>query len=430
MNTLQKNCKKSLGNKMYTTIVVMLPILSVYASGIPGFTLGDITLAGAFLIFLLDVLNQKKIFVAKTTRPLFSLILAIIVLSMISLFLQGVLIYNEKVSASSGDILIRIVRRVFYYGMVPLVSSKWFNYNQAKSQIKVLGILATVTILAQYVLYYVFHYVLKGFLPFLLVYHDNYMTNDYVSLYGKMFRPTGYLLEPAHMSRYMIISLVFFLFDKSNQMKKTSQSLINAVVVMIGIGLTTSGIGIIISAVVWGLWVAVWISSNRNKVSLNKIAIMVFLLILFVILSQTDVAQSVFYRVNNTDLTNVNTAGGARFRGYLQYFNLQFIYKIIGMGYGTTPNTALVTWFSGASYVLYGIGFIGFLVCIFIFVKIFLMVNNRTGRVLLVSWFLLFMMDDSFMSHVAVVYFSFVCFSDDKLNKGSEQYVDGAHKTQ
>lgn len=136
------------------------------------------------------------------------------------------------------------------------------------------------------------------------------------------------------------------------------------------------------------------------------------------------IVQSSIFRIVNTDLFNVNTAGGARFRGYVQYFQLDFWHKLVGMGYGSTPDTALVTWFSGASYMLYGTEAVGFIVCIIMFAKMFFRSRSRVAKVLCIIFVFLFFADDCFMSHVAVLFLSFICLADSDPMLEENDYED------
>ena len=138
------------------------------------------------------------------------------------------------------------------------------------------------------------------------------------------------------------------------------------------------------------------------------LGVLVILFFAGVLLLNTTAAQIILERIFSSDLNDVNTAAGARFRGYIQYLQLPFVYQIIGMGYGSTPNTSLGTWFSGASYLLYGCGIIGFLICLVFFLSLFTQKNTMDQKILALVFFLLFFMDDCFMSHVFVVYMSFI----------------------
>lgn len=392
-------------SKLYTGCVVLLPLFSVYASGIPGFTLGDILLFFFFALWVIAVVQDNgRVLIDKRVTVLVPLVLTIPIASVISISLQD--------QVAWGDIIVRIVRRVFYYACVILLTSKWFDYSRAEKLIVGVGKAGTVYLALQYVTYYVFGKVLVGYIPFLPVYHENYASLDYGTLYSNMFRPTSILLEPAHFSRYMLIPLCIVLFlDK----RTTKNNIKWAVLFTIAIIATTSGIGIISVAVVWGCWLVKPIIRLLRSGKLNTLqgACIVALPIAIALLVNNSVFQSAFERILGSDLANVNTAGGARFRGFIQYFELPALFKVIGMGYGSTPNTELVTWFSGASYVLYGTGAIGFSACVYLFWKLFWGNRSSLKKALTISLILLFFMDDSFMSHVAVVYLSFTCFAED-----------------
>lgn len=384
--------------ELYTVFIAMLPLFSVYASGVPGFTLGDIMLFAFFLYRFFVGIKNKSINVSIKLWPIVLLVVTIPVLSIISMLGQG--------QVDTYSVAIRIIRRIFYYLSVVFVSSEWFDADYGKKVIVAVGKVGAVYLFIQYIAYYVGHIILHGYLPFLPVYHDNYAQLDYQALYQNMFRPTSFLLEPAHFARYLCIPLVFTVFDNGREEKWLWTLVMSGAIIA-----STSGTGTICVAFIWGIW---FFNNLVNAFQTGKIRIkhiVLLILIVGVVLFsiKTNIVQSTIQRITNTKLTDINTAGGARFRGYLQYFQLPFFNLIVGKGYGNTPDTALATWFSGASYILYGCGIIGFLVCVFMFVKLFITYGDIAQRTLCVIFFLLFFMDDCFMSHVSVTFLSFIC---------------------
>lgn len=391
---------------LYSIIVVLLPIISVYASGIPGFTAGDIILLIVSSCYFLNMIIRKdrwKIGIPKATSPMLYFMSAIILTTMIDLLMVNGL--------SLTDITSRVVRREFYYFTTVIISGGYFQYKQSAELIIKVGIFAALYLGLQYVLYYGLNIVLTGYIPFLPVYHESYSVVDYVGLFQQQYRPTSILLEPAHASRYMCIPLTILLFEDRWAIKKRY---LLSIILSFAVIMTTAGTGIIYVAIAWILLVAkkTGTAVRSGAIRVTYIAGAVVLLLLVPIILQNSTVQGAIARITATDLTNVNTAGGARFRGFIQYFKLPAINKITGMGYGNTPKTVLVTWFSGASYILYGCGIVGFVTCMYCFLKLFVRLKNATGRVLLVIWVLMFFMDDAFMSHVSVTYFSFICLSN------------------
>lgn len=397
---------------IYTALVVALPLFSVYASGIAGFTMGDMLLLVFFIIRFADGIRTNSLRISRKTSAILSLVIAIPVITIVSILGQS--------SIDSYSIIIRIVRRLFYYLSVIIVSSEWFLEAQAEKNIVVLGKIGALYLFLQYLAYYGAHTVLHGYLPFLRVYHENYSQIDYQQLYSNMFRPTSFLLEPAHISRYLIVPLVVVLFGRDRKNKW-----IWAITISAAILASTSGTGLISVAIVWLLWILDGMFAKGGKrVPAYYLLIYIVVIIAAAIALNNSVVQSSIFRIANTNLFNINTAGGARFRGYVQYFQLDFWHKIVGMGYGSTPDTALVTWFSGASYMLYGTGIIGFLICILMFIRLFIRGRSRVSRVLCIIFAFLFFVDDCFMSHVAVLFLSFICLSENDSLTEEDSYED------
>ncbi|MDY4494278.1 MAG: hypothetical protein SPE24_05245 [Erysipelotrichaceae bacterium] len=391
---------RSRTKELYTIFIATLPLFSVYASGVPGFTLGDIILFAFFLYRIFIGVKNKSINISTKLWPIVLLVVMMLVLSIISMFGQ-----NQVDVYSVG---IRIIRRVFYYLSVVLVSSEWFDADYGKKVIVSVGKVGTIYLFIQYIAYYVGHIVLHGYLPFLPVYHENYAQLDYQALYHNMFRPTSFLLEPAHFARYLCIPLILTVFDGNREKKWLWAFVMSGAIIA-----STSGTGTICVAFIWGIWLFKNLISafRTGKIDIKYIVLFIVLTSIVHFSIKSDIVQSTIQRITNTRLTDINTAGGARFRGYLQYFQLPLFNLIVGKGYGSTPDTVLVTWFSGASYILYGCGLIGFLVCVLMFIKLFDTYSDVAQRALCIIFFLLFFVDDCFMSHVSVTFLTFICMN-------------------
>lgn len=400
-------------NNIYTLFIVLLPLFSVYASGLPGFTMGDIILFIFFIYRLCTGIRNGDLSMGTKMLPIMLLVVMIPVITFISLFGQS--------QIDSYSIIIRIVRRCFYYMSVAIVSGEWFDANYAKKAIIEVGKIGAIYLFLQYIAFYGGNIILHGYLSFLPVYHDSYTQLDYQDLYSNMFRPTSFLLEPAHFARYVSVPLVFLLYDTQKRGKWIWSFILSAAMVA-----STSGTGMICVVLIWGIWI---INNLKNAIITGKIrtkyiAILLFIAVAVMISLGNDFIQLTINRIRNSNLIDINTAGGARFRGYLQYFQLPPFNLIFGMGYGSTPNTSLATWFSGASYMLYGCGIVGFLICIYLFIRLFFNSIKPAQKILCVVFFLLFFMDDCFMSHVSVLFFSFICIGDNIYDHNSATDID------
>lgn len=404
MNSETKDISKI--SLYYTIFIAALPIFSVYASGIPGFTAGDLLLVIFFLYRLINGVTTNSLKINRRTFPVLWLIICIPLITSVS-------VLGGQQDIDSYSIVIRVVRRVFYYLAVVLVSNEWFDGELGKKSIVLLGKIGAIYMFVQYLAYYGMNIILTGFLPFLEVYHENYSQIDYELIYSRMFRPTSFLLEPAHISRFLIIPLIILMFEQKFKYRWFWAFVISAAILA-----STSGTGLIAVDLVWFLWIVVGLTGqNGKKLPVSYLFLYITVVVVVIIALNTDVVQAALFRITSSDLMDVNTASGARFRGYLEYFQLDYWGIILGRGYGNIPDiTYLPIWFSGASYMLYGTGIVGFLVCITMFVSLFVKNKNMISKFLCIVFAFLFFTDDSFMSHVAVLYFSFICMSCDKVS--------------
>ena len=385
--------------RLYTLFIVLFPVISVYASFVPGFTAGDVLLALFFCLWVFIVGKSYATYSKTIMILMLPVMLSIVLTSAVSM------IFNDQYDYLNS--FIRIVRCEFYFFSVLALSYRWFDWNLARSYIVKLGLLGTAFVFIQYISFYIFNYPLRGFVPFFKVYHENYMTAEYYQSIGTMFRPTSFFCEPAHFSRYMFIPLVLTLF--SDERSDIYRSIIFTVAILI----STSGIGIMLALLCWGVWGFVRYADVLRKKGQSRIILAVFLLLLpifLLFLFSNDSFISSIQRILTSKLNNTNTAGGARFRGYIEYFLLSPLFRVIGFGFGNIPETIGDAWFSGAASVLYGCGILGFAACLFLFVGAYIKNGNTVSTMLLIVYFLLFLMDDCFFSHVSVIYLSFILF--------------------
>lgn len=379
--------------KFFTLAIVLLPLISIYASGIRGFSLGDVLL---IVLLIVSVFTKKDILSAKSREKNFYLFMFVLSIFFITLVSIGI-----HTDVDLYDVLIRIIRRTFYYLFIVFVSTHFFDYSLGQSYICSIGKYSAVFLVFQYIFYFLFGFILLGFIPFIPIYHEIYSELDYQNLYENMFRPSSFFLEPAHFARFLIIPLIFFVFEY-----KSKWDIVWGVILSIVILLSTSGIGVLLFVLV--CFFVLLNKSSKKKYSFIKGVLYLLPFIITFLVLRDSLAKESIDRVLNSDLSETNTAGGARFRGYYQFLELSSLDKIIGMGYGAVPDTELVTWFSGAGYLLYGVGILGFLICMFLFYKTFLLSDSVTQKYLCIVFFFLLFVDDNFMSNLSILFFSFI----------------------
>lgn len=383
--------------RVYSAVVALLPVIASYASGIPGFSLADVILAGCCVIALLGAHTQKNVF---TVRPV------LICIAMYLIVFFSLLSVQFQREPEYVNIIIRTIRYFFYLTVVALCSRKLLDIAYCKKMVKTIAVLATVFIGIQYVLFAYFHVLLKGFLPFLNLYVDGYANTDYAALYQTMYRPTSFFLEPAHYARYAVLGVTLYLFDGE---VLSFKEIVASIFISVGVLLSTSAQGYIFLAIIWLACLLLRIK-NLKTAELKVLFYVVCLalpIILIVILRLPFVQQTVSRALNIdvSNLTNKNTAFGARLGGYSAYLDLPFLHKLIGMGFGVVPKGR---WLSSAAYWLYGSGCVVFV--LYVVYGIMCLVSARgVSRMILLLFLILFFSDDSFYSYICVLYISLSC---------------------
>lgn len=383
-------------SKVFSVLVAVLPVLASYASGIPGFSIADICLVVFLALSLLkkDNRNQYRVSVV----PLWIGMTLIVLLALIDCVLGF--------PTSMSDVLIRTIRYSFYMIVLFTAGKKLIDIPVLMQSVKIVSFLGSLFILLQAVMYYVFGTVVKGFLPFLDLYTKQYQNANYGDMYERLniYRPTSFFLEPAHYARYCIIGIILYLFVDKVIDNKT---IFRVVICTIGILISTSSQGYFLLAVVGSMFLFTRIKHIKSRIikQLMYLVVCVYPIVILIVL-QLPVVQSTLDRSFSGGITDGNSAIGARLGGLLSYFNLPFINKLIGTGFGNVPDSV---WLSSAAYWLYGSGFFVFAIYLYFLLRSFFRVD-LAGKYILFVVIFLFFTDDSFYSYMIVLYFSLVLF--------------------
>lgn len=387
--------KLSRNVKVYTVLIALLPILSIYASGVPGINLGELFLV-AFFVYSL-------VFVKKGSFNSYTHVTILI-------FFGGYVIFSTLISmffdsSQINDVMVRTIRFCFYIFVIFYLSRKFFSLNYAIKIIKYVSIAGTFYIIIQNISYHFFGIILKGFLPFVPVYTSLYETYDYAALYEMIFyRPTSFFLEPAHYAQYVLIGLLVFLFKEEFNLK----NIISSVFITSGILLSTSGQGLIITTLIWFVYMLDLLFTKRQirKKRLFGIGFPIIPLMVLPFLLRSEVIQNNISRILSG---GTNTAVGSRGQGYLTFIMDDSIYiKLFGAGFGNTPYGV---WFAGFSYILYCLGIVGFLFLLGIFLKYYIKANSKFIKMLIFVCCMLSVSAEIINSYWIVFMFSLICYN-------------------
>ena len=162
-----------------------------------------------------------------------------------------------------------------------------------RSIIELYAIINVALLILQVVSYYVFHTQIQ-YIPQKLIYEEyqnSYVFREFTGLY----RPSALFLEPSHFSQYCIFALISTLFPAQSSRPNMKK----AILIGLGCVLTTSGMGIGLTAGVFA-WYLFFNRQHFDKKVRLIIRLLPILVIGFIILSRTAFFQTALQRVFST----------------------------------------------------------------------------------------------------------------------------------
>ncbi len=361
---------KNVINDIFSIGIAVLPFLYILNFNIFGFEFDRLYyLAFALLVMAYAILN-------KTFQVSENLFLFIIVYC-------GYVTWNSIFFSSCGVIGIATIWLVFLFG---ILGGKTYivNFELTKKAIIGLSVVASLIIIVQTILYYTLNYYwsvvpLSWFKPEL---QEGYASLKYsqTSVIG-LFRPSAFFLEPSHFSQYCLVGLAFSLFDN------TLSSVKKAVIIALGLVLSTSGIGIVYGAVLFVIYFfarGILNKKNFKYLVFGCVAIIIF----YFVLDKIGVVDLLKIRFASTG----KNSGILGRLGDLKYVFYDFSFRdfLIGRGYGgalTNESNFLPAFFRWIYQLgLIGIGLLGIITAA---------IWNKTdicGKIIILVFILLSMM--------------------------------------
>lgn len=237
-------------SKIVSSIIALLPIIAFVK--VPGLSVG----LGMFVLILL---TPWLIFVNLTRFQL----------NDVFKFLGLILFCSYSVFCSVGN-----TQNIVGYILVMIWVMGTYKYlideNYLFGIMEFVAILASIIVVAQTLCHYVLGFHLISNIPVLL--KDDIAAQYFVSIVSGieesgMYRPSAFFLEPSHFAQYEIVVLLWLLL-KSNSKNRMKFAL----VISIGIVMTSSGMGI---AMVVGAWIVYTILGMNLKKRENVVKSMI-----------------------------------------------------------------------------------------------------------------------------------------------------------
>lgn len=245
---------------------------------------------------------------------------------------------------------------------------------------RMIAMVCLIYFIAQVLLMYTFSYPLQFTIPFLPVKEELEFPFRIMSYYNRSslyIRFPGPFSEPSHYAAYLMPLLIMALFDNKKQLKDKWRLpvCISATMVM-----STSGLGILLCAVTWGLYFILDYSTTKNRLALFP-AMLLAILVLFTLLMMYSeqfyiTVSNLFFVTDTNRFSDGSKADYRIYRGFSMYFQLPFLNKLFGVGYANMNDFALthgintiydiqtsgsVEYYNGISQILLYSGCFGFI---------------------------------------------------------------------
>lgn len=391
-------------DKIFTLCVILYPILSIYSTPIMGVTIADMLLGFILVYIVLGMIKYKKINRKNIVTPL--LYIGIYIL------FQVLVLMLFKDSKYINEIIMRSFRYIVYIIVVSLLSRKFFKYTYAKIYLEKVSIFSTFYIIIQTILIRVFHYYLPGTIPGMT------LTNELVSKFNEtanqltLIRPRSIFSEPAGYASYVIVFFVIKLFSceyEKNRMKV-------CIFISIGILCSMSNTGIVLSVILWGIWLGKKIISTDkfNNISLSQKNILLALVIVPII--SILVVNSSYFSIF-LDRTFSTTGIGAstinRISSYLNiFYRKSYSLSEIVFGHGMIDYSNAGGYIPAIPRIFYYYGIMGVILYLRLFLYLFKNLSGE-GHYILLTVLLMSIAGDAMFGVAIIFYFPFMLSKKD-----------------
>ncbi|HEL1730080.1 TPA: hypothetical protein U0512_001597 [Streptococcus suis] len=384
--------KKFSVSKLYTWALVLLPLVSIY--GISEINLDFGTLA--LLLLLPFVINEQgKIVLEK--RIVFPWLLYAIYI-VISLYFPT--IFGKETYLTNGSMYVRAFKNILYIFILILSTSRGIINKDYFVQIYLkITKICTYYIFIQAALYYTIRFNLPGYINIMLVAEGYGERLDVTSF--SLFRPTSLFYEPAHFFEYVVIGVIIYLF----RYKETPKNdIFNAIFLALGIVLSTSGMGILTIAGIFGFWLLQQLSRTKFiRVRKEIFFLTVIGLIAVAFFLQSGFGQSVLSRLFDTG-TNYSALDG-RTEIYERIFSFDTGRVLLGSGYG---NVLEHYFYPSWAFSLWCLGIIGSSVIVILYLLAYFQSRVTIAKIIVLVNFMLCFVSTLFMGKNLLLYFLFV----------------------
>lgn len=357
--------KKKL-SKLFTFLVVIFPVLSVYRSPIPSVELGTFLLILLYGILLMK--TGSKNVALNSGNHFWSIIVYVFFCTLIA-FVRGTILYS-----SSFSIFFRFGRFSLLMTGLILFGRVYFDIEYGLLLLKKLTLWISVYVLIQTIVFSITGFKLPNAIQGLTKLDITISTS--LRQYEVVYRPPGIFLEPSSFCYFVAPYLCYCMFEDSKWDKKRVRDFLTLSAAIL---CTTSGQGCLMLLTLIGAWIFMRTTVSRT---VKYIFVLPAAIAVIFLLSKVSFIQ---YAVNRVFTSNYN-AVEARSTGYTFFNSMPLLTQILGAGYGNYPENL---YFSGFADILMTTGYVGLVLVLLYYLRCFLSGGSSEKMLSLVSLILM-----------------------------------------
>lgn len=305
--------------RIFTTLVVLLPLLYQYKSPISAISFGEFILIPFMIYFLLKNISTNVRY--KDFKGLYTYLFLVLVFNTFASF-QSYYDYKESIT---------VIARIFFYAILVYISYNNFDFEYG---IKIL--IYTTTFCCIYImLQVVAHYTIDVYLPTIInpdwVFAAEESGNrlDYEKYYRWTYRPSSLFLEPGYFVSFSAPALLALLHFK----KINNKNFLVSLIITVGLVLSTASSAIVVLALAWGFLILKNLFKEDGKVNKNILIMIIAIIVFFVILLLSPISTTLIKRTMTGGSFNNRIT-----RTIILFQNTDFVQKITGVGLNNIAN--------------------------------------------------------------------------------------------
>ena len=355
--------------KIFTLLIVLFPILSIYNTGISTLTFADIILFMLLPFFSIHLVKKNKNKSIKVSLEL--LIISVLI------FLQMLLYSLFNISETSS--VLTTLRVLLYYMTLAIFVKELFNIKWGIRYYTIVSLFASILYIIQFISLKVFNIFIPGTLPGFStsadVYNSIMRAGEWTS--NAYARPRSLFAEPSHFAVYVSLCLAILLLQ--NQKKNWK------IIIPITIAMLISGSGMAI-ALCFIAYLMFFIK-NAYKISKKKILYAICAIIIicpFLFYYTKTESFNIFF--DRTFIEKDSTEG--RFGNFIDSFDFnKKTYEVIfGEGMYKIADVEGQDYITSIPRIYTYFGIVGMIIFTFLSIKNFIKLRGIN----FISWFMLF----------------------------------------